>query len=550
MARQNISSRLLRIVIVALASMALITLSLMAWNMTLQRRFAEAEMTRTVRAISVALDQQLLVTTAALDSLAALMAEDADPEQLYRVAQGVMAKHSHWSHVTLSDAAGAAVFSTAVPYGAPVPKTAGVASLMTKALAAGRPQVSNLLHGATAGTPVAAVAVPARGKGGKRFALVAVVAATKWEKLLQDQELPSGWVEGIMDRDGLIVALPHATEEYAGKPAPEWVLDAIRTAPDGLAKGLTPAGAPLSLAFSRSDLSGWTVAFAAPASVLDLPLRRSLWLAAAVSVAALGAAVLLVRNYARRLSRSVSGLARVAEAMREPGTALPALPPTEVAELASVYDTMRNATLHLRRAEEQRMTSMRELQHRVKNDLQAILSLIALQSGPSASDETRGILENLRGRVEALRLVHSRLYEASQVGTVELGGYLQELCANSVALYGRGLVGGLALEASVGEVYVDHNTAVSLGLIANEFVTNSAKHAFPRGSGTITLELAASPSGRVTLRLADDGVGMSPNRTRSSGVQLIAMLAEQVGAEPLWAVDAGTSLRLSFSAAG
>lgn len=544
--RQHIGGHLLRVVVAALASMALIALGLLAWNMASQRRLAEAEMGRTVQAIAAALDQQLLVTTTALQSLASTMEEAADPERLYRIAQNVRTNHPYWSHAFLRDDAGKVIFTTAVPLGPPIAGTDPVVPWITAALATGQPQVSNLLYGPIAQGPVAVVLVPARGPDGRRYVLGAAVTAAKWAALLHDQQIPPGWVAGVIDRDGVVVARTRAAERFVGQPAPDWVRETIRTAPHGHASGPALEGEALSLVFARSAVSGWTVAFAAPAKVFEAPMRRSLMLAAAVCVLALGLASLLVLGYARRLSRAVVGLARVAEAMREPGAALPPSPGTNLAELASVYESMQTTDAHLRRAEEQRLTAMRELQHRVKNDLQAILSLIALESGQSNGAETHRILGELQGRVEALRLVHSRLYEASRVGAVEVGGYLRELCTNAVDLYGRSVAGGVTLRASVCEVHVDHNTAVSLGLIANEFITNSAKHAFPDGAGTITLDLDVPQPGAVSLTLADDGIGIPKGRTRASGLQLIATLAEQVGAEPEWTVGPGTRLRVVF----
>jgi len=96
------------------------------------------------------------------------------------------------------------------------------------------------------------------------------------------------------------------------------------------------------------------------------------------------------------------------------------------------------------------------------------------------------------------------------------------------------------------EVYVDHNTAVSLGLIANEFITNSTKHAFPKGIGEIVLELDTPWPEKIHMRLADDGVGLPLERTRNSGIRLIEMLAQQVDAELAWTTGNGTSLSLSF----
>ncbi|MFS2012831.1 sensor histidine kinase [Azospirillum sp. CT11-132] len=544
--RQNIRGHLLRVVVAALASMALITLGLLAWNMTSQRRLAEAEMGRTVQAIAAALDQQLLVTTAALQSLVSTMKENADPERLHRIAEDVMTNHPYWSHVILRDDTGKILFTTAISYGAPAAGTDAVIPWINTALLTGQPQVSNLLYGPIARAPVAVVFVPARGPDGRQYVLGAAVTAIKWEALLHEQRIPSGWVAGIIDRDGVIVARTRAAESSVGKLAPDWVREAIQTAPEGHASGPALEGEPLSLAFARSHVSGWTVAFAAPAKVFEAPMRRSLMLATTVCVLALGFASLLVLVYARRLSQAVVGLARVVDAMREPEAKLPPSPGIDLAELASVYESMQTTDAHLRRVEEERLTAMRELQHRVKNDLQAILSLIALESGQSNGAETHRILGELQGRVEALRLIHSRLYETSRVGTVELGGYLRELCTNAVALYGRSIAGEVTLRASVCEVYVDHNTAVSLGLIANEFVTNSTKHAFPEGAGTIMLDLDVPHPGSVCLTLTDNGIGIPEGQTRASGLQLIAMLAEQVGGEPQWTVGPGTQLRVMF----
>lgn len=544
LARRNISRHLLSVVVTALAAMAAIAISLVAWNLAIQQRFAAAEMAITVRAIAAALDQQLLVTTSALEGLAATMVVDGDPQRLYRVAQAVKDKHSHWSHVTLRDADGSVVFSTKVPYGTSVPTVADINPELAEAMSTGQPQISGLLYGPIANEHVGAVLVPVQVKDGKRYALIAAVTTSKWEALLREQPIPDGWVAGIIDQNGIVVARTRAAERFVGKPAPGWVQNAIQTAPTGQATGPAFEGEPLSLVFSRSKLSGWTVAFAAPASVFEDPLHRSLWSAAAISVLALGCASLLVLRYARRLSRSVTGLAQVAEALQTPGAALPPPPATNLEELASVYDTMRNTSVLLRRAEDQRIMSMRELQHRVKNDLQAILSLLALEGCQAKCEETIRILEELQGRVEALRLVHSRLYEASQVGVVELGDYLVELCANALALHGRGLAGGIALRTRVDHAYVDHNTAVSLGLIANEFITNSAKHAFPQGSGTITLALLVTKPGEIHLCLSDNGVGLPPELARSSGLELISMLAAQVGAESAWTTSPQTSLRL------
>lgn len=542
-ARHNISRYLLRIVVTALAAMALIAVGLVVWSMTAQRKFAEAEMSLTVKAIATALDQQLLITTSALEGLAAAMAVDGDPERLYQIAQAVKDKHPYWSHVTLRNADGSVVFSTAFPYGTAV-KAADVTSEIAKAIDTGRPQISRLLYGPIAGAHVAAVLVPAQAIDGKRYALVAVVTASKWETLLRNQMMPDGWVAGIIDQNGVVVARTRAATQSVGKPAPAWVQEAIVKTSSGQATGPALEGEPLSLVFSRSTIADWAVAFAAPDSLFEVPRRHSMWVAIIASALALGGASLLVLRYARRLSRSITELVQVAEAMRTPGEGLPPPPPNNFEELSTVYKTMQSTNSLLRRAEEHRIMSMRELQHRVKNDLQSISSLLVLEGSQAKSEETFRIIDEMHGRIEALRLVHARLYEANQVSTIELGGYLRDLCTNAVNIHGIG--GMITIQFFISEVYVDHNTAVSLGLIANEFITNSTKHAFPKGIGEIVLELDTPWPEKIHMRLADDGVGLPPERTRNSGIRLIEMLAQQVDAELAWTTGNGTSLSLSF----
>jgi len=402
-ARHNISRYLLRIVVTALTAMALIAVGLVVWSMTAQRKFAEAEMSLTVKAIATALDQQLLITTSALEGLAAAMAVDGDPERLYQISQAVKDKHPYWSHVTLRNADGSVVFSTAFPYGTSV-KAADITSEITRAIDTGRPQISRLLYGPIAGAHVAAVLVPAQAKDGKRYALVAVVTASKWETLLQNQMIPDGWVAGIVDQNGVVVARTRAATQSVGKPAPAWVQEAIVTASSGHATGPALEGEPLSLVFSRSTIADWAVAFAAPDSLFEVPRRHSMWVAIIASALALGGASLLVLRYARRLSRSITELVQVAEAMRTPGEGLPPPPPNDFEELSTVYNTMQSTNSLLRRAEEHRIMSMRELQHRVKNDLQSISSLLVLEGSQAKNEETFRIIDEMHGRIEALRL--------------------------------------------------------------------------------------------------------------------------------------------------
>jgi two-component sensor histidine kinase len=118
---------------------------------------------------------------------------------------------------------------------------------------------------------------------------------------------------------------------------------------------------------------------------------------------------------------------------------------------------------------------------------------------------------------------------------------------HGMTLYGRRTEGEIAFEARTEQIHAPHDVAVALGLIANEFITNSCKHAFPKKPGTISLTLGALGIRQISLTLADDGVGIPPGNRRSSGLQLIAGLADQLGADVAWEVGAGTTLCLRLS---
>ncbi len=191
-----------------------------------------------------------------------------------------------------------------------------------------------------------------------------------------------------------------------------------------------------------------------------------------------------------------------------------------------------------------------ELQHRVKNDLQIILILIELQQRRVTGDEAREHLNIILGRVDALRLVHERMFAGQAVDRVNLAEYLRLLSATRFQMHGLEPAGPIKLTTEIAPVTIDHDRAVSLGLIANEFLTNSLKHAFPQGSGTISISGTSLGDHRLRLTFADDGRGQAarPKEPETgTGLRLIAMLGRQLDAEVVWKTERGTRLELTFS---
>ncbi|QJE72039.1 GAF domain-containing protein [Aerophototrophica crusticola] len=201
----------------------------------------------------------------------------------------------------------------------------------------------------------------------------------------------------------------------------------------------------------------------------------------------------------------------------------------------------------LRDALEGRDRLLRELQHRVKNNLQVITSLVQVQAAQAGTAETRRELEVVGQRVEAMRLLHARLYVGGSVDALDLAPYLRDVAQGLVGLRSDGAA-AVRLEADLEDMRAAVDVAVPLGLVVNEFVTNSLKHAFGGGPGTLGLMLRALPGGLARIVLWDDGKGLPPGPSATgTGLQIIEGLARQVGATHRWVTGGGARLELEFT---
>lgn len=221
--------------------------------------------------------------------------------------------------------------------------------------------------------------------------------------------------------------------------------------------------------------------------------------------------------------------------------------------LEAVIDRVRR-TQSLQESLDRNQELMSELQHRVKNNIATVASLIRLRQRATGSDEVRAELSLIGNRVDTMRLVHQRLGERGNIDRIELGAYLRDLLENLVHMQDD-TEHEVACEIETEEVEIAVEKATPIGLIVNEFVTNSFKYAFREKGGTITLELECDAD-HVVLTLTDDGPGLErdPDEADSSpgsGIKLIEALARQLDAEPDWTCTAeGVCLRLKIPRCG
>jgi PAS domain S-box-containing protein len=180
----------------------------------------------------------------------------------------------------------------------------------------------------------------------------------------------------------------------------------------------------------------------------------------------------------------------------------------------------------------QRELLLKELNHRVKNNLQMVSSLLNLQasrlSDPSSKEHFRKAID----RVQAVGDIHARLYQGEQLGRIDFDEYLKDLCdrLRDSMLDGK----SIALRVETEPLVLDVDRAIPLGLVVNELVTNSIKHAFPNGAkGNIFVQLTKGGAGEVLrLSIGDDGRGVEKkdgNERDGLGMRLVEGLMQQVG---------------------
>ncbi|CAO3430768.1 PAS domain S-box protein [Azospirillum doebereinerae] len=184
----------------------------------------------------------------------------------------------------------------------------------------------------------------------------------------------------------------------------------------------------------------------------------------------------------------------------------------------------------LRKLVGQKSTLLREVNHRVKNSLQLVSSLLTLQTLSLPNEAARAHFQDARSRIEAIARVHNRLYQADQFQTIEFGTYLKELCEDLARASGGDILCDIAVRSDIVDLPIDQ--AAPLGLIANELITNAIKH---RGGQTARIDVAFRHEGDgLVLTVSDQGPGLPANfdmrKGRSLGMRLITSLSGQVRA--------------------
>jgi two-component system CheB/CheR fusion protein len=194
-------------------------------------------------------------------------------------------------------------------------------------------------------------------------------------------------------------------------------------------------------------------------------------------------------------------------------------------------------------------TLLKEIHHRVKNNLQVIASLMRLQSDFVRDERLGALVEEMHTRIRSIATIHEILYASNDLSTVDFGGYLQKLARDLFALYNVD-PDKIRLHTDIGETRLDIAQAVPCGLIVNELLTNSLKYAFRDDRPGVIQVSLQQYGGNLVLEVGDNGVGLPPDldfhRSTSMGLELVNLLTEQL--EGTLALDRthGTRFTVSF----
>jgi len=199
---------------------------------------------------------------------------------------------------------------------------------------------------------------------------------------------------------------------------------------------------------------------------------------------------------------------------------------------ASDITMRKNDEERLRDSLTEKTVLLKEVHHRVKNNLQIISALLDLQSDTIASEQYRSYFQNSQERIRSMALVHEQLYRSGDLASINFSDYVESLVNYLFDSYVKDR-SRISMRLDIDSMLLDIDMSIHCGLILNELISNALKHAFPDGlDGVITICLKAGTNGWITLSVSDTGVGYPPGmdimNASTLGLQIVSMLVTQL----------------------
>jgi len=217
---------------------------------------------------------------------------------------------------------------------------------------------------------------------------------------------------------------------------------------------------------------------------------------------------------------------------------------TEITERKKAEQQIKNSL-------KEKETFLKETNHRVKNNLQIISSLLSLQLENVKNKEMVKILEGSQNRIRSIALIHEKFYQSEDYSKINITTYIESLVTQLYDPY-KSTLKKVKIYTKIDTILLDMDSAISLGLIINELVSNSLRHAFPQDrKGEIKIELKSNVNNEYSLIISDNGIGIPEDidfkNSKSLGLQLVNTLTNQLDGSIELEISKGTKITITFA---
>ncbi|MFS0518046.1 sensor histidine kinase [Nostoc sp. UIC 10607] len=218
---------------------------------------------------------------------------------------------------------------------------------------------------------------------------------------------------------------------------------------------------------------------------------------------------------------------------------------------AQVRRERKQAEEQIKASLQEKEVLLKEIHHRVKNNLQIISSLLNLQAEYLKDNQALEVFKDSQNRIESMALIHEKLYQSQDLARINFADYIQDLVTNLFYSYNVNS-NSITLKMKVEEVFLAIDAAIPCGLIINELISNSLKYAFPeRELGEICIDFCSIEPNLFTLTISDNGVGLAQDfdfqATESLGLRLVKGLTQQLQGNIDFISDNGVKYKIQFS---
>jgi PAS domain S-box-containing protein len=223
----------------------------------------------------------------------------------------------------------------------------------------------------------------------------------------------------------------------------------------------------------------------------------------------------------------------------------------DITDRRRVEEALRRTAVEVARSNAEKEMLLKEIHHRVKNNLQIVSSLLHLQSRGLTDPQVQALFQESQDRVRSIARIHETLCQSNRLARIDFAPYVQDLARHLSRSYSVG-TGRIQLTIQAEPVLLDIDRAIPCGLICNELITNALKHAFPGGLAAVLHLTLHALHGQVTLTVRDTGVGLpgevDVEHTSSLGLRLVRTLTQQLRGTLTLERDGGTLWTLRFPA--